>query len=414
MDNNDSSHSQQHLANQRTFLAWLRTCVEEGIIGIISLNDSGYADSCRDEIRAKVSMIINSIQPDYYVEFHEAWAPASQEVQRAISGTYKRGDIEKLPNHLKREGLVIHGRSKTGEALSDSYLIIRERMNDETSMIIRLEQNIYPQAEKGVIVDPNEPGGAFERMSKLGIIREFGSRYAFTDEFMDHMLQRVGTKRVTGITIADKLNKKEDIERMILDYIGDSYIFNTINDELSTFASIIRLWLDRTKHNLIINKIIPKQCLRIDCTNECVYAIVSNDKKSSSYNTLFGWLCKEHKDSFIEDEMNRVAKELGGSVPNCTCPNCKQEITVVKMFTVLPIDESKDRGKCCVCEALDGDTYVESRSVDGESRSAGWYCNTCRDKLVLISEENIKALSMMTNTAEQEDPDDYHLIKGED
>ena len=27
MDISDSSHSQQHLANQRTFLAWLRTCV---------------------------------------------------------------------------------------------------------------------------------------------------------------------------------------------------------------------------------------------------------------------------------------------------------------------------------------------------------------------------------------------------
>jgi putative membrane protein len=32
MDNNDSSHSQQHLANQRTFLAWLRTCV--ALIGL--------------------------------------------------------------------------------------------------------------------------------------------------------------------------------------------------------------------------------------------------------------------------------------------------------------------------------------------------------------------------------------------
>lgn len=32
MDNNDNSHSQQHLANQRTFLAWLRTCV--ALIGL--------------------------------------------------------------------------------------------------------------------------------------------------------------------------------------------------------------------------------------------------------------------------------------------------------------------------------------------------------------------------------------------
>jgi putative membrane protein len=32
MDDNDSSHSQQHLANQRTFLAWLRTCV--ALIGL--------------------------------------------------------------------------------------------------------------------------------------------------------------------------------------------------------------------------------------------------------------------------------------------------------------------------------------------------------------------------------------------
>jgi putative membrane protein len=32
MDNNDSSHSQQHLANQRTFLAWLRTRV--ALIGL--------------------------------------------------------------------------------------------------------------------------------------------------------------------------------------------------------------------------------------------------------------------------------------------------------------------------------------------------------------------------------------------
>ena len=31
-NNNDSSHSQQHLANQRTFLAWLRTCV--ALIGL--------------------------------------------------------------------------------------------------------------------------------------------------------------------------------------------------------------------------------------------------------------------------------------------------------------------------------------------------------------------------------------------
>lgn len=32
MDFNDNSHSQQHLANQRTFLAWLRTCV--ALIGL--------------------------------------------------------------------------------------------------------------------------------------------------------------------------------------------------------------------------------------------------------------------------------------------------------------------------------------------------------------------------------------------
>lgn len=32
MDNSDNSHSQQHLANQRTFLAWLRTCV--ALIGL--------------------------------------------------------------------------------------------------------------------------------------------------------------------------------------------------------------------------------------------------------------------------------------------------------------------------------------------------------------------------------------------
>jgi putative membrane protein len=32
MDNSDSFHSQQHLANQRTFLAWLRTCV--ALIGL--------------------------------------------------------------------------------------------------------------------------------------------------------------------------------------------------------------------------------------------------------------------------------------------------------------------------------------------------------------------------------------------
>jgi putative membrane protein len=32
MDNSDSSHSQQHLANQRTFLAWLRTCI--ALIGL--------------------------------------------------------------------------------------------------------------------------------------------------------------------------------------------------------------------------------------------------------------------------------------------------------------------------------------------------------------------------------------------
>jgi hypothetical protein len=32
MDDNDSSHLQQHLANQRTFLAWLRTCV--ALIGL--------------------------------------------------------------------------------------------------------------------------------------------------------------------------------------------------------------------------------------------------------------------------------------------------------------------------------------------------------------------------------------------
>jgi len=32
MDISDSSHSQQHLANQRTFLAWLRTCV--ALIGL--------------------------------------------------------------------------------------------------------------------------------------------------------------------------------------------------------------------------------------------------------------------------------------------------------------------------------------------------------------------------------------------
>ena len=32
MDDIDSSHSQQHLANQRTFLAWLRTCI--ALIGL--------------------------------------------------------------------------------------------------------------------------------------------------------------------------------------------------------------------------------------------------------------------------------------------------------------------------------------------------------------------------------------------
>lgn len=32
MDISDSSHSQQHLVNQRTFLAWLRTCV--ALIGL--------------------------------------------------------------------------------------------------------------------------------------------------------------------------------------------------------------------------------------------------------------------------------------------------------------------------------------------------------------------------------------------
>lgn len=32
MDNSDSSYSQKHLANQRTFLAWLRTCV--AVIGL--------------------------------------------------------------------------------------------------------------------------------------------------------------------------------------------------------------------------------------------------------------------------------------------------------------------------------------------------------------------------------------------
>lgn len=32
MDNSNNSHSQQHLANQRTFLAWLRTCV--ALIGL--------------------------------------------------------------------------------------------------------------------------------------------------------------------------------------------------------------------------------------------------------------------------------------------------------------------------------------------------------------------------------------------
>jgi putative membrane protein len=32
MDESDNSHSQQHLANQRTFLAWLRTCV--ALIGL--------------------------------------------------------------------------------------------------------------------------------------------------------------------------------------------------------------------------------------------------------------------------------------------------------------------------------------------------------------------------------------------
>lgn len=32
LDNSSDSHSQQHLANQRTFLAWLRTCV--ALIGL--------------------------------------------------------------------------------------------------------------------------------------------------------------------------------------------------------------------------------------------------------------------------------------------------------------------------------------------------------------------------------------------
>ena len=32
LDNSSNSHSQQHLANQRTFLAWLRTCV--ALIGL--------------------------------------------------------------------------------------------------------------------------------------------------------------------------------------------------------------------------------------------------------------------------------------------------------------------------------------------------------------------------------------------
>jgi hypothetical protein len=92
----------------------------------------------------KVKIFASKYDPDYYVMVSETWTPKNQEIQQRVSVNYRHGDICKLPNHDKKEVLIFIAKTKNsinpGPDKFEQYEIIREKQDDEESMVLELRK----------------------------------------------------------------------------------------------------------------------------------------------------------------------------------------------------------------------------------------------------------------------------------
>lgn len=92
----------------------------------------------------KIRILISKYDPDYYVMVGEAWMPKNHEIQQRVSVNYRHGNIVNLSSHEKREVLTFVAKTKNSidqsPDKSEIYEVIREKQNDEKSMVLELRK----------------------------------------------------------------------------------------------------------------------------------------------------------------------------------------------------------------------------------------------------------------------------------
>jgi hypothetical protein len=96
-------------------------------------------------MREKIRILVSMYDSDYYVVVGEAWRPKSHNIQQRISKNYQLSDITRLPSHERVETLIFYAKTKStltrAPEKSEVYKIIRERPNDEKSIILELRKD---------------------------------------------------------------------------------------------------------------------------------------------------------------------------------------------------------------------------------------------------------------------------------